>query len=50
MAFTKSVGNWKPNSKASINSCISLTKGVLKGHEATDTGLAYAPVSQAHGP
>ena len=22
---------------------------VLCGHEATDTGLAYAPVSQAHG-
>ena len=21
----------------------------VKGHEATDTGLAYAPVSQAHG-
>ena len=21
----------------------------LAGHEATDTGLAYAPVSQAHG-
>ena len=21
----------------------------MKGHEATDTGLAYAPVSQAHG-
>ena len=23
--------------------------GVTKGHEATDNGLAYAPVSQAHG-
>ena len=22
---------------------------LTKGHEATDTGLAYAPVSQAHG-
>ena len=28
----------------------SLDKTVAKtGHEATDTGLAYAPVSQAHG-
>ena len=23
--------------------------GAIQGHEATDTGLAYAPVSQAHG-
>ena len=26
-----------------------LAKLVRSGHEATDTGLAYAPVSQAHG-
>jgi hypothetical protein len=23
--------------------------GIAKGHEATETGFAYAPVSQAHG-
>ena len=27
----------------------SLTRSLIWGHEATDTGLAYAPVSQAHG-
>ena len=25
-------------------------RGTWRGHEATDTGLAYAPVSQAHSP
>ena len=28
---------------------VGLVWCVRRGHEATDTGLAYAPVSQAHG-
>ena len=29
--------------------CPPLERQFAKGHEATDTGLAYAPVSQEHG-
>ena len=32
-----------------VNKRSTYTCPVMQGHEATDTGLAYAPVSQAHG-